>query len=78
MHHEAQVREHQFARRVEIVVAAKAQRELLFLLASEHGNPTYPIQISIETSNRTREAEAGVLGDQRSLGVRHFTILLLW
>ena len=63
-------------RGAKIVVAAESLRELLFTLATEHRNTTHPFQVSVETSDRTCQTQAGImLGDQRCLSIHHAAIL---
>ena len=77
VHHEAQVRQYEFAGRIEIVVPTEAFRELLFVLAVEHGNSAYPLEVSIKAADRAGHSQPRVLGDQRSLSVHHSAILHL-
>ena len=50
VHHETQVREHQLARRVKVVVTMKTGGELEFGFAAQHRNLRDSLDIGVETS----------------------------
>ena len=53
MHDEAQVRQHELARGVEVVIVAQAAREGLFILAGEHGDAAHGVDIGVEAADRS-------------------------
>ena len=55
VHDEAQVRQHQLARRVEVVVAAQPARERLFFLAGQHRNAAHGVDVRVEAADRAGE-----------------------
>ena len=66
VHDEAQVREHEVARRVEVLVFVESTGEGEFLLAAEHRNRRYALDISLEASERAGQDERRV-GECESL-----------
>ena len=69
--HEAQVRQHQLARGVEIAVAMKAVRELQLLLAAQHRDAADRVGIRVETAERTGEGQFGGCAGNQCVGYVH-------
>ena len=53
MDDEAQVRQHELARGVEVVIAAQPARESLFILAGKHRDSAYGVDIGVEAADRS-------------------------
>jgi len=69
VHHEAQVRQHQLARRLDIVVVAEARRERGFFLAAQHRDAADRVEIRVEAPDRAGEGQfGGTAADERCRG----------
>ena len=70
MHNKAQVREHQLARSLDIIVLAKFDSELLFLLARQYRDTPHTLNVGIKGPDRAGQRPFTREGDQGSL-IRH-------
>ena len=56
-HHEAQMREHQTAGRIQVVMAAIALRQLALLLDREHGDAVHRLDVGIQRADGQRRSQ---------------------
>src|SRR5690606_10901559 len=63
VHHEAQVREHQLAGRLQATLLATAGGQGGPFLAAEYGNARDALDISVETADRAGKNQIGVAAD---------------
>ena len=60
VHHEAQVRQHEIARRVEVLVLAEAAGEREFRVAIQHRDRRDALDVRLEAADRGGQDEGGV------------------
>ena len=66
VHDEAQVRQHQLTRGIEVAARLQLARERELLLTRQHRDARHAFNIGIEASDRTGQNEIGGRADQRS------------
>jgi len=66
VHDEAQMGEHELARRVEIVRVAELDREVVLLLGGEHRHRIRGMNVLVEAAGPGREQKLGLTGRQSS------------
>jgi len=64
VHHEAQMRQHQCARRLDIALVAEAAGERLLFFARHHRDARHAFQVGVETAERPGQGDVGVAGDE--------------
>ena len=68
VHDEAQVRQHELARGVEVVVVAQAARQGLLFLAGQHRDAAHGVDVGVEAADRAGENEFERIASGKRVG----------
>jgi hypothetical protein len=75
VHHEAQVRKHQLAGGIEVVLVVEAARQRLLVLGRQHRDPVHGTDVGVQRAERRRHRQVAGNEGLGGCGLGHMLIL---